>query len=523
MPTSPPRNSYDEVPYDSNPFAQTHPSRLAVVATLFGLSPPPAERCRVLELGCASGGNLLPMAESLPESEFVGVDLSARQIEGGQRLARAAGLANVTLRHASIADVGDSYGTFDYVICHGVFSWVPRDVQEKVFEVCARRLAPNGVAYVSYNTYPGWHMRGMVRDMLRYHALQFDTPGQRVAQARALLEFLAQSAKQDAGAYGTLLRTELELLRNQSDRYLYHEQLEEVNEPLYFHQFAARAGARGLRYLGEARVSTMMTGNFGPDVQKALAELASDPIRTEQYLDFVRNRTFRETLLVREGQSPDWTIAPERLAGLHVAMLAKAVGAPVDPASPAPARFQSASGMAVATTQPLSKAAMLLLAEASPGTLPFAELLSGAAAKLGRAPTREDATSLALGLLSAFVSSDVIELHAAPVRFARAPGERPAALAHARAAAAEGQAVVANRRHEAVRPDDFARQLLPLLDGTRDRAALVEALAAKARAGELSVQKSGRPVTDPAELRAALAGLLGPALESLARDALLTA
>jgi SAM-dependent methyltransferase len=520
MSEAPPPSSYDEVPYDSNPFAQSHPSRLAAVSTLFGLAPPPVEGCRVLELGCASGGNLIPLAEALPGGQFVGIDLSARQIDDGLRLARAAGLTNVSLRRASIADVDDSYGTFDYVICHGVFSWVPREVQEKVFEVCARRLAPNGVAYVSYNTYPGWHLRGMVRDMLRYHALRFDTPAERIAQARALLDFLAQSTRQDAGAYGVLLRAELEVLRDQSDHYLYHEQLEEVNEPLYFHEFASRASAHGLRYLGESRVTTMMTGNFGPDVQKTLALLAGDQVQAEQYLDFVRNRTFRETLLVRAEQSPDWTIAPERVFGLHVASPAKPVGR-VDLASDAPARFQSASGMAVATASPPSKAAMALLAEAWPGTVPFGELLRGAAARLGREPAGEDAEALALGLLNTYLSSDLVELHAAPVRFARAPGERPVALSHARAAAAEGRSVVANRRHEPVRLADFARQLLPLLDGTRDRASLADSLAAKASAGELTVQRAGKPVTDPAELREALAGLIGPALRSLARDALL--
>src|SRR5262245_10234755 len=127
---APPGNTYDEMPYDSYPYIQTHPSRLAVIATLFGMNPPAVEKCRVLELGCASGGNLIPMAEMLPASEFVGVDLSGRQIADGQRIVDALGLSNITLRHASILDVDESYGPFDYVICHGVFSWVPDQVRE---------------------------------------------------------------------------------------------------------------------------------------------------------------------------------------------------------------------------------------------------------------------------------------------------------------------------------------------------------------------------------------------------------
>jgi SAM-dependent methyltransferase len=513
-------NSYDDVPYESLPFGQTHPARLATVATLFGLSPPPVGRCRVLELGCAAAGNLVPMAEALPDATFVGVDLSARQIEDGRRVVAATGLTNLDLRHASITDIDASYGEFDYVLCHGVFSWVPRPVQDAILDVCARHLAPNGVAYVSYNTFPGWHMRGMIRDMMRYHALRFDTPPRRVEQARALLDFLASSANRDAGAYGTLLRSELEFMRDQSDHYIYHEQLEDVNEPLYFHQFAERSASRGLKYLGEARISTMVSGNFGADVQKALEVLAADQIQTEQYLDFVRNRTFRETLLVRAEQAPDWGVSPERLYGLHVASGGKATK-PVDLASDAPAQFQSRSGMVLGTSGRLFKAAMLTLAGAWPGTVPFAELLAVSVEKIGRAPHDEDPQALALGLLNAYLASDLVELFAAPVEFARAPGERPLAVAHARLRAADGHATVANRRHEVVRLSDLSQKLIPLLDGTRDRAALTDALTAAVAAGDLTIQKAGHPLTDPDAVRAALAGALGPTLDAIAREALL--
>src|SRR4051794_13106921 len=156
-PPAPPATSYDEMPYESHPYAQTHPSRLAVVATLFGLRPPPVETCRVLELGSAAGGNIIPIAESFPRSQWVGIDLSTRQVDEGQRLVQAMGLKNVTLRHASIMDVDDSYGQFDYILAHGVFSWVPTEVRDKILDICSKRLTANGVAYVSYNTYPGWH------------------------------------------------------------------------------------------------------------------------------------------------------------------------------------------------------------------------------------------------------------------------------------------------------------------------------------------------------------------------------
>ena len=136
--SSPPlRSSYDEVPYPSRPYPQAHPDRLATVATLLGLTPAPADRCRVLELGCGSGGNLIPLALTLPGSTFVGIDLSGEQVAKGCEVIRALGLRNIQLRHLSILDVDDRFGTFDYVICHGVYSWVPAEVQAKILDVCA--------------------------------------------------------------------------------------------------------------------------------------------------------------------------------------------------------------------------------------------------------------------------------------------------------------------------------------------------------------------------------------------------
>ena len=109
----------------------------------------------------------------------------------------AIGLTNVELKCLSILDVTPEFGTFDYVVCHGVYSWVPAPVREKILDICRRNTTPQGVAYVSYNTYPGWHMRGMIRDMMLYHASHFAEPLTKVGQSRALLDFLAETEQPD--------------------------------------------------------------------------------------------------------------------------------------------------------------------------------------------------------------------------------------------------------------------------------------------------------------------------------------
>ncbi len=531
-PAAPPNNSYDEVPYDSHPFAQTHPSRLFTVGTLFGLRPTPVQRCRVLELACAAGGNLIPMADYLPDSQFVGIDLSARQVNDGQELIKQLGLKNVQLRHANILDVDASYGMFDYVIAHGVFSWVPDKVRDKIFDICAKQLTPNGIAYISYNTYPGWHLRGMIRDMMRYHSSRFATPQHRVQQSRALLDFLAQSVRQETGAYAVLLKQELETIRHQADHYLYHEHLEENNDPLYFHTFAERAKAKGLKYLGESRVGTMVTGNFGPDIEKTLRMLATDQIQAEQYMDFLRNRMFRESLLCLDRVQPNWAVNPESLRVLHVASGAKAVG---QDGKPLPqvnltgeenVSYRSPSGMTMATTRPLLKAAMHVLAQAAPGTVPFDSLRKQARELVGGGnPTdpkvvSDDTQVLAVGLLNCYMGSDLIELHGMPITFARTAGPKPVALPLARWQAQKGT-MATNRRHEVVRLNDLDKQLLPMLDGTNDRAALVEKLTQAAQAGALNVQKDGTTLSDPKDIKQALESVMDQALANVARMALL--
>lgn len=250
---------YDDVPYESHPFEVSHPRWLSTVAAMFGLKMPSPESARILELGCASGGNLIPMAETLPQSTCLGIDLSSKQIAAGKAFVKATGLSNVELRQESITKVDATYGQFDYIICHGVFSWVDREVQQKIFEVCQRRLAPNGVAYISYNTYPGWHMKGMLRDMMRFHAARFKDPKAQITQSRALLNVLAKTVPSQDNSFGMLLRQESENLRKHSDYYIYHEHLELENNPLYFHEFAQRAYDSGMQFLGEAALRGMLT------------------------------------------------------------------------------------------------------------------------------------------------------------------------------------------------------------------------------------------------------------------------
>jgi methyltransferase-like protein/SAM-dependent methyltransferase len=467
-------NAYDAVPYRSRPFRLTHPDHLATVATLFGMAPAPTTRCRVLELGCAGGGNLIPMALALPGSDFVGVDLSARQITDGQRLVAALGLANVALEHLDLLDVGADFGAFDYIVCHGVYSWVPAPVRDRILEICERHLAPQGVAFISYNTYPGWHLSGMIRDMIVFHARRFTDPEDRARQARALLKFLAETAAPNQSAYSKLLQEGLDLFGRVSDDYLEHEYLEAVNEPVYFHQFVERAESHGLQYLAESEFHAMAAWRLPPKVVEAVTGLSSNHIEMEQFLDFVRNRKFRQSLLCHSAVALNRTIGPEKVATLSVASVLAPDALRPDPGPDREVTFRGPLGPGATTSDPLLKACLIHLHARWPQAVPFAELVAACQARFGGALSVGAAETLGKSLLQLY-SANLVELRTRPLPLVRDVPVFPVASRLARHQAAEGP-FVTNLRHETVSLGPRHRQVLQLLDGSADRAALLTRL-----------------------------------------------
>ena len=240
-------SSYDDLPYESRVLPFTHPISLATMATLYGASPPPVETCRVLEIGCATGDNLLSMATTLPKASFVGIDSSSREIEDGLRRLQTVGLSNVDLRCLSLMDVQPDCGEFDYILCHGVYSWVSPDVADRILSLYARHLSPQGIGYISYNTYPGWHIKAIIRDVLRYHVRAVSGVQQQVGTARKFLHALANSVPIHDEVYRKVLKDGAEEMESYRDDYLFHEFLEEWNCPVYVHEFMERVTAKGLQ------------------------------------------------------------------------------------------------------------------------------------------------------------------------------------------------------------------------------------------------------------------------------------
>ncbi len=513
--------SYDEVPYESHSFPASHPDRLAAIGAVFGMTPTSVHRCRVLELGCASGGNLIPLAVSFPESQFVGVELSARQIHEARQTVEKLGLKNIELRQQNILEVDESLGQFDYVIAHGVFSWVPEKVQGKMLDICKHNLTPQGIGYMSYNTYPGWRMRGAIRDMILFHVRGLTDSQARIKQARALVKFLAKSATVEKAAYGygKMLQDELNLLLKVGDYYVFHELLEDVNLPVYFYQFVEMLQQRGLQYVGEADFNSMLLENFPSKIVETLKPAIQDQVQLEQYLDFLTNRMFRSTLLCHGDVKLDRNLTPQTLRRVHLA--SPAVPATPNPDVRAAGRLEFRIGKkAFGSQEPLVKAAFVRLGQAWPQSVAFTTLVDDARWDVGDLRAREESEHILGAVFWDCIARSVVGLHSGPLSLASKVNERPAASALARLQA-QTSSKITNQRHETTNVDRYGQICLRHLDGTRDRSAVLDALVETATAEGLQVQ--GKTVTDRETMRRVLGEQLPRCLEQLAKASLLVA
>lgn len=481
-------NRYDDIPYPNLAHVHAHPRLLETMATLFGMQPPSIVHCRVLELGSAAGGNLIPQAQDLPRASFLGIDLSERQVREGQTTIQRLGLRNIELRHADIMDVNEDWGQFDYILCHGVLSWVPPEVQEKIFQICQRNLGAQGVAIISFNTYPGWHQVNAIRDMLRYHIRQFRTPGEQIEQAKALLDLLASSPDTHP-----LLRNVVEeeialVTRANFNAYFFHDHLEGCNYPLYFHEFIGQASQHGLQYLADTTLSSMFIKNCSPAVQEVLQQFPM--LEAEQYLDFLRNRRFRSTLVCHAGVALNRNLTPDRMKQFHVGLTRSLDSVPSDLESSEPIEFKIPGAM-LKVTNPLIRAAMIHLHEVFPRQIAFDELYLATLARLGsmhQTLPKDDRTeeSLAASLLMGF-SVGFISPCVHPPQYVLQPGRRPVAPPLVRLQAETANSVT-NQRHEQIELAPIERFVVLRLDGKHDHGALVRDVQQAVRNGTLNCQ-----------------------------------
>lgn len=462
-------NTYDQVPYESNPYPQSSPANLRTIGILFGMNAPKLETARVLELGGAAGGNLMPFAYTYPKSHSIAVDLSKVQIDQGNSLLEKSGIKNLELKHGSITDVDASWGKFDYIISHGVLSWVPEFVQEKMLEICNTNLSDNGIAYISYNTLPGWNMVRSIREMMMYHASNFATDQDKVSQARLLLQFLKDSTEGSKTAYSDFLRNEADLLVNQPDHYIRHEHLEDNNKQFYFHEFMAIAAKNNLQYLGDAGISSMYVGNLPKKAAEKLSEI-KDIVRIEQYMDYVTNRRFRSSLLCKNTTPINRSLNFNDIEKFFVSMKA----APEKPIADVNLEdsletikffFNNNQELFISTSSPSMKAILYTLVENGNTMLGVKELLEQSAKKLKNSKP-EDLMPDFLNNAMKLALSGYISISSEKPEYSTKIGKKPKVSELVRAQAEFTAAFwVSTQKHERLPISLFDKVALRYLDG----------------------------------------------------------
>ena len=482
--------TYDELPYDRLTMPETEPDFLAAIARLHGFSAADARAARVLELGCAQGGNLIPMAARYPEGDFVGVDLSRGQVEEGQSFIAQAGLANIRLLHGDIAALPDDLGQFDFIIAHGVFSWIPEFVRDALLAVCRRLLVPHGVAYISFNVEAGWRTYGQIRNVL----MRQDTPAlpsmQRVERARNLL---ASMPFEDEA-----LRNEAQYLMTASPSYLFHEYLSEINQAFSFESFNRQANAHGLRYLGEAgprRARIALDNDWGlaPEVRHERW------MEAESALDDALNTRFRRALLIRDDAA---IVAPQTDSMLHdLAFSAELTSNDeLDFAQADTQNFLSRTGERLPVSHPLLKAFLVVLSSEWPRVLDYQTAFDQAHALAREYGYDGWADAEFDEALLDFAQLHGLRLHTSPKPHCAEPGGKPVAIRLAQVQSCISGWPVTNTFHQALDMDEWGRWLLTMMDGKTNVQELAKRLRQKLVAGGI--------VASPEQAEAALSHYL---------------
>jgi methyltransferase-like protein len=311
------------------------------------------------------------------------------------------------------------------------------------------------------------------------------------------------------------------MLTKKHDSYLFHDFMEEINEPLYFHQFMERAQAHNLQFLANADASE--TDKLKTDATNHLYEISKDIIEVEQYLDFLTNRMFRETVLCHKEISVSRTLRLKTINNLLIASHVKPDTPDFDISSTEPVEFHGPNKTRFSTDHPLTKAALHYLAQVWPRAVSFDELFTSAI-KLLHPQTIGNAEKhiLATNLLTTYSQNmKLVSLLTFMPTFVTSVSNKPVVCPTARVQAERGYPIT-NMYHRRVALNDMQLKMLPYMDGSKNHADLFNILVELTANGTLTLTKNDKPVEDLDLAKQILGKELEGQLQHLAQSALLT-
>lgn len=487
------------------------------MARLFGLSPASPSSASVLELGCGDGTNLIGMAFSNPTARFVGIDASDVHIRTGREALREVGLDNLELIQADISTVDFGKRRFDYIIVHGVYSWVKEPVRKRIMSIARDFLSDQGVVFISYNVLPGFASLESVRAIARFFTAPSRSLSDRVARARLAFTQIGKTLMGQAGPYAQILRDRIDFIATMPDSYVAHEVLAEESTPFYFADFIKTAGAFGLQYLGEPTVAEMLPGTVPQSSIDTLSRI-NDQVAQEQVLDFVKGRAFRQTLLCHSGRRLVRTISSNLMGTFAFRALYTPENQGINTSSGIIGRFRSLSGLGFETSSAFATAAFLRLSQESTRFVDFPEIVEFGRAAIFSGERRSLSENAEMGgmqkHLLRLLMQGMVEISTVPTAKTSDSKRGPRVSALARFQAARSNRVT-NRLHHSVELDTIARRVVVLCDGTRTWEEILESLTDTAAATQTLAEPCGR-----GELRTALRPQLDRVMQGLTASAM---
>lgn len=240
--------AYDDVPYDTEANAEAHPRAMATLARLHGMTPARPSTARVLEIACGNGDHSIVAAAYMPDARFVAFDLARSAIDAGRAIAPS----NVELSVRDLREGAKGLGEFDYVIAHGLYSWVPEELRAIALETMRATLAPNGVGFLSINARPGWELTRALREIALSASACASEPSEPRKKVEAALARIAEIGERQreatgfAGALAAHARSWLAHVKQTLppgapfSRYVFHDLLAGENEAFSVDEIAAR-------------------------------------------------------------------------------------------------------------------------------------------------------------------------------------------------------------------------------------------------------------------------------------------
>lgn len=470
---------YDEIPYIFQADARTYPGKTGALGLLYGLEVKPLANARILELGCAQGANIIPLAERFQQAYCIGVDLSKEQIASGKAILQGLGLKNIELVCGDFQSLDLPLHAFDYIIAHGLFSWIPESLQIPLLQTLKRYLAPNGLAHVSFNVLPAWSLRLGLKNYLKSLTESLGSYTAKVDKAHAFLQDLQKTPSIQTLRWKHFLGEDLGLILRQSKHYLAHDFLEPENHPIHYKDFYALAKAQGLQILGESQLKRSILHQLHPDIQGFYHSHGSSEVEWNDLYDFLNFRTFRNMLLCHETVELSAEPLPSSFTKLY---FSSPLRPDTQPKSLDAATILKCIGRGeLLVKNPFDKAVLLALAEAYPNALSLEKLLEKTIHHLSHYGYNFEPKAIMdiTGFLFYGYTKNQIDFWTHPISV-EAPSELcPLARSLNRYLAKNTQYPLINEHYEMIHLSSGEKAVLQFLDGKHSLADIAKALKEK--------------------------------------------